>query len=46
VSNRSRVDHRVTIAGHDRLMAEKLDFIINCDIKYRMGKGEADEDEE
>ena len=25
---------------------EELDFIINYDIKYRMGRGNADEDEE
>ena len=24
--------------------SEELDFIINCDIKYRMGKGAVEED--
>jgi hypothetical protein len=34
------------LAKHYGFTEEELDFIINYDIKYRMGKGEADEDEE
>lgn len=33
------------LAKHYGFTEEELDFIINYDIKYRMGKGEADEDE-
>lgn len=34
------------LAKHYGFTEEELDFIINYDIKYRMGKGGADEDEE
>ena len=34
------------LATHYEFSEEELDFIINYDIKYRMGQDSADEDEE
>jgi len=34
------------LAKHYRVTEEELDFIINYDIKYRMGREDAGEDEE
>lgn len=39
------LDEIVTVlAGHDGLTADELDFILNCDIKYRFGRATEEED--
>ncbi len=43
----NRVDEIETVlAGHYSFTDEELDFIINYDIKYRMGLGSAKSDED
>lgn len=39
-----QIDH--VLAKHYGFTDEELDFIINCDIKYRMGREAAEDDEE
>jgi len=34
------------LGSHYGFPAEKLDFIVNCDIKYRLGRGPRDEEDE
>jgi hypothetical protein len=34
------------LAGHYGFTEEELDFIINYDIKYRLGRGAGEEEEE
>ncbi len=46
MSTRSRVDHRGKIAGHYGVTAEELDFILNYDIKYRLGRDTESEAED
>jgi len=38
-------DMAKTAAGHYGLTPEELDFIINYDIKYRLGRGTESEEE-
>jgi hypothetical protein len=33
------------LAGHDGFTVEELDFILNYDIKYRLGRGTETDDE-
>jgi hypothetical protein len=43
MTTRDQIDR--VLAGHYGLTDEKLDFIINYDIKYRMGLGSDEESE-
>jgi hypothetical protein len=36
--------HRALLARHYRFPAE-LDFVLNCDIKYRLGRSEVEDEE-
>jgi len=36
---------RISLASHYGFSEEELDFIVNYDIKYRMGQGENDSDD-